>query len=139
MLYVINDVLFHATNTYSDTKAFVASASLPYLPALVTSLRSAPNARSETIDTLLKLWSEKKYFNNEDFAQIVGERAKETKEEFQKREDERTPLVKPSVLGTSGDPHWLLPVSCMLDVVVRLFLLDANRRIIPTTINPSHL
>jgi len=139
MLYVINDVLFHATNTYSDTKAFVASASLPYLPALVTSLRSAPNARSETIDTLLKLWSEKKYFNNEDFAQIVGERAKETKEEFQKREDERRPLVKPSVLGTSGDSHWLLPVSCMLDVVVRLFLLDANRRIIPTTINPSHL
>jgi hypothetical protein len=120
MLYIMNDVLYHATNTYSDTKSFVASASLPYLPALVKSVRAAANAQTEPIDTLLKLWSEKKYFNNEDFGQIVGERAKETKEEFQIRENERQPLVKPSILGTTGDPHWLLPVSCMLEVIVHL-------------------
>lgn len=139
MLYIMNDVLFHATNTYSDTKDFVASASLPYLPVLVTSLRSAPSARTETIDALLKLWSEKKYFSNKDFAQIVGERAKETKEEFQRREDERKPLVKPSMLGTSGDPHWLLPVSCMLEVIVRLIRFTTNGRIIQIIINPSLL
>jgi len=120
MLYIINDVLYHATNTYSEAKSFVASASLAYLPTLLKSTRAAPNAQTEPMETLLKLWSENKYFSNEDFAQIVGERAKETKEEFQKREDERKPLVKPSMLGTNGDPHWLLPTSCMLQVVVRL-------------------
>src|SRR5271154_4750772 len=123
MLYIMNDVLYHTTNTYSNTKSFVASASLPYLPALVKSVRAAANAQTEPTDILLKLWSEKKYFNNEDFGQIVGERAKETKAEFQKREDERKPLVKPSILGTSGDPHWLIPTSCMLEVIVRLILL----------------
>ena len=115
----MNDVLYHATNTYSDTKSFVVSASLPYLPTLVKSARAALNARTDPIETLLKLWSEKKYFGDDDFAQIVGERPKETKEEFKKREDDRKPLVKPSLLGTKGDPHWLLPVSCMLEVIVR--------------------
>jgi hypothetical protein len=71
------------------------------------------------METLLKLWSEKKYFSKEDLAQILGEPAKETQEEFQKREDERKPIFMPSMLGTSRDPHWLLPVSCMLEVIVR--------------------
>jgi CID domain len=117
-LYVINDVLYHATNTFRDSKSFVASAMVQYLPALVNSVRSAPSARTETLDKVLKLWSEKQYFSTDELARITGEPVKEITTEIEEKQPERKPLVKPKMLGVNGDPHWLLPVSCMLEVMV---------------------
>src|SRR5208282_2150069 len=103
LLYVLNDVLFHATNTFSDTRAFVPSATIQYLSALVKSAQSAPNARDKTIDKVLKLWADKHYFSDDEFAQINDKPVKESSR--MENESERTPLVKPSALGTNGDPH----------------------------------
>jgi hypothetical protein len=135
LLYVLNDVLYHATNTFSDTKAFVPSATIQYLSALVKSVHSAPNASNETLDKVLKLWSNKQYFSNDEFAQISDKPVKESSRI--ENEPERTPLVKPSMLGTNGDPHWLLPVSCMLEVMVHLSHCYSNSRNIQILINLS--
>src|SRR5947207_10146391 len=78
LLYVLNDVLFHATNTFRDTNAFVPSATIQYLSALVKSAQSAPNARSETLDTVLTLWSDKHYFSDDEFAHIGDKPVKES-------------------------------------------------------------
>src|SRR5437762_13744850 len=118
LLYVLNDVFFHATNTFRDTNAFVPSATIQYLSALVKSAQSAPNARSETLDKVLKLWSDKRYFSDDEFAQIGDKPVKGSTS--MGNEPERKPLVKPSILGMKDDPHWLLPVSCMLEVMVCL-------------------
>ena len=114
----MNDVLFHATNTFHATKAYVSSAALQYLPALVKTIRSAPEAQSEPLDKVIELWSEKKYFTPEEFGQITEEPLREEKSVEQEDKVARKPLVKPAMLGNMGDPHWLLPVSCMLEVVV---------------------
>ena len=71
----------------------------------------------ETLDKVLKLWSDKHYFSDDEFAQINDKPVKESSR--MENEPERKPLVKPSMLGTNGDPHWLLPVSCMLEVMVQ--------------------
>jgi len=114
----MNDVLFHATNTFRETKAYVSSAALQYLPALVKTIRSAPEAQSDPLDKVIALWSEKKYFTPEEFGQITEEPLREEKSVEQEDKVTRKPLVKPAMLGNMGDPHWLLPVSCMLEVVV---------------------
>jgi len=135
LLYVLNDVLHHSTNTFRDTKAFIASATVPYLPALVNSVKSAPNYRAEPIDKVLKLWFEKRYFSDEEFAQVTGEQVKRVVTEVQVKEPERKPLVKPARLGTTGDPHWLLPVSCMVEVMVVKLCLQIDYRNTLITIN----
>lgn len=121
LLYVINDVLFHATNAYGDTKTIVPSATIQYLPALLKSVQSAPNPRPETINKLFKLWSEKRYFSDEEFARILNKPQESVTVE---KEAERKPLVKPTTLGTNGDPHWLLPVSCVLEVMVQSTMIN---------------
>jgi hypothetical protein len=119
----MNDVLFHATNTFREQKGYVVSAALQYLPALVKSIRSAPEASAEPLDKVIKLWSEQKYFSTEEFVQITEVPLKEEKsvqQQEEKKVERKRLLVKPSMLGNMGDPHWLLPVSCMLEVMVPL-------------------
>lgn len=116
----MNDVLFHSTNTFSETKDYVPSAALQYLPALVKTIRSAQDAQNEPLRKVIKLWSEKNYFTPEEFKQITEEPFTEEISMAEENKLERTPLIKPSMLGNLGDPHWLLPVSCMLEVVVLL-------------------
>ena len=117
LLYVLNDVLFHSANTFRDTTTFLSSATMQYLPALLKSVQSAPNSRPETIEKVLKIWSEKNYFSDEEFSKIFDKPRESTT--ITENEAARKPLVKPTILGTNGDPHWLLPVSCMLEVMVR--------------------
>lgn len=117
---MINDVLFHSANTFRETKEYVASAALQYLPALVKTIRSAPDAQAGPLRKVIKLWSEKNYFSAEEFKQITEEPLTEDKPREEEDKVERKPLMKPSMLGNLGDPHWLLPVSCMLEVVVPL-------------------
>ena len=136
LVYVLNDVLYHATNTSRDTKAFVASAAVQHLPALVRSVKSAPNYRVGPLDRVLGLWSEKRYFSDEEFAQIAGEQIKQTIAQPEIKEPERIPLVKPEMLGSDGDPHWLLPVSCMVEVMVLRLSLRANNRNIHIITSP---
>lgn len=126
LLYVLNDVLFHSINTFKDAKAFVVSATMQYLPALVKSVQSAPNATAETTDKLLKLWSDRHFFTDDEFSQIRDNLVKRIAPT--ENEPERAPLVKPPTLGTNGDPYWLLPVSCMLQVMVRLRNPSSNIR-----------
>jgi CID domain len=116
----MNDVLFHSTNTFPETKDYVPSAALQYLPALVKTIRSAQDAQNEPLKKVIKLWSEKNYFTSEGFKQITEEPFTEEISIAEEDKLERTPLIKPSILGNLGDPHWLLPVSCMLEVVVPL-------------------
>jgi hypothetical protein len=118
VLYVLNDVLFHATNTFRDTKAFVASAAVQFIPALLKAIHSAPHPRMDLVEKVLKLWSEKHYFTDGEFTWIRGEKVKQTSTEEAETQPERNTLIKPSMLGTDGDPHWLLPVSCMLEAMV---------------------
>jgi uncharacterized protein YfkK (UPF0435 family) len=115
---VVNDVLFHSANTFRETKEYVASAALQYLPALVKTIRSARDAQVEPLRKVIQLWSEKNYFSVEEFKQIAEEPLTEDKPREEEDKMERKPLIKPSMLGNLGDPHWLLPVSCMLEVVV---------------------
>jgi CID domain len=110
----MNDVLHHATTTLSDTKAFVASAATQYLPNLLKSTQSANDARSDKVTKVLKLWTEKAYFNDDELSQIMEKPIATTTE----KPVESKPLVQPSMLGRAGDTHWLLPVSCMLEVMV---------------------
>jgi CID domain len=114
LVYVMNDVLHHATTTLSDTKAFVASAATQYLPNLLKSTQSADDARLDKVTKVLKLWTEKAYFNDDELSQIMEKPITTTAE----KPVESKPLVQPSMLGRAGDPHWLLPVSCMLEVMV---------------------
>jgi len=110
----MNDVLFHATRTLQDTKAFVPSATTQYLPGLIKSTQSADDARTDKLNKVFKLWMEKAYFSEEELSQITQNpitAAPETPAESK-------PLEKPALLGRTGDPHWLLPVSCMLEVMV---------------------
>lgn len=118
LLYVLNDIIFHAVNTYRDTKSFIPSATTQYLTPLLNSVKSAPNTRSEPIDKLLKLWSEKRYFTEEEYSKITGLPMKATTASISEDQPKRKPLVKPAMLGMSGDPYWLLPVSCMLEIIV---------------------
>ena len=127
LLYVLNDVLYHATNTFRQSKSFIPSATVQYLTPLLNSVKSASSARSEPIDKLLRLWSEEKYFTDEEYAQVTGLPPK-TGVSTGKVEVEQKQLVKPAMLGVPGDPHWLLPVSCMLDVVVLSIFKEANNR-----------
>lgn len=138
LVYVLNDVLYHATNTFHDMKAFVASATVQHLPALVRSVKSAPNYRVGPLDKVLGLWSEKRYFSDEEFVLIAGEQVKQTIVQPEMKEPERIPLVKPEMLGTDGDPHWLLPVSCMVEVMVSRPSLRANNRNIQIITSPFH-
>lgn len=110
----MNDVLYHATRTLQDTKAFVPSATTQYLPCLIKSTQSAQDARTDKVNKVLKLWTEKGYFNEEELSRIIEKPVTTASE----KPVESKPLVKPSMLGRSGDPHWLLPVSCMLEVMV---------------------
>ena len=110
--------MFHASNTFRETKGFVASATVPYLAALLKSVRSSPNAQMDLVDKVLKIWAEKQYFSDEDFAQFKGDHMKQSPMTSKMKETERKPLVKPGMLGVNGDPHWLLPVSCMLEAMV---------------------
>jgi hypothetical protein len=118
LLYVLNDVLFHATNTFRDTKAFVASATVQFIPPLLKAIYSAPHPRIDLMDKVMKLWSEKRYFTDDEFTRIRGDKVKPIPTEEAETQPERNALVKPTILGTDGDPHWLLPVSCMLEAIV---------------------
>lgn len=131
----MNDVLHHATTTLSNTTAFVPSAATQYLPSLLKSTRSAEDARSDRVTKVLKLWTEKAYFNDDELSQIMEKPITTTTE----KPVESKPLVQPSMLGRAGDPHWLLPVSCMLEVMVPPPPYDPpykRNSQIPT--NPSH-
>jgi CID domain len=110
----MNDVLHHATRTLHDTKAFVPSASTQYLSNLLKSTQSAEGARADKVTKVLKLWTDKAYFSDDELAQIAEKPLAATTE----KPVESKPLVKPSMLGRAGDPHWLLPVSCMLEAMV---------------------
>jgi hypothetical protein len=116
LLYVLNDVLFHAKNTFRGTKEFVAPATVQFIPTLLKRIHSATNAHLDAVEKVMRLWSDKGYFTAEEFAQIGGEEIQPPTEES--GTVERDVRIKPTMLGTSGDPHWLLPVSCMLEVVV---------------------
>jgi hypothetical protein len=118
LLYILNDILYHATNTFRDTKAFVASATVQFIPILLKTIYSAPQPRIDLVDKVLKLWSEKRYFTDDEFTRIRGEEGKPTSTEEVESQPKRNTLVKPTMLGTDGDPHWLLPVSCMLEAIV---------------------
>jgi hypothetical protein len=118
LLYILNDILYHATNTFRDTKAFVASATVQFIPALLKTIYSAPQPRIDLVDKILKLWSEKRYFTDDEYTRIRGEKVKQTSTEEAESQPKRNTLVKPTMLGTDGDPHWLLPVSCMLEAIV---------------------
>ena len=110
LLYVLNDVLFHATNTFRDTNAFVPSATIQYLSALVKSAQSAPNARSETLDTVLTLWSDKHYFSDDEFAQIGDKPVKESTINYQSVYDKKEQMER--LLMSHGlDPKYYLHVS----------------------------
>jgi CID domain len=122
----MNDVLYHAANTFRETKAFIASAAVQYLTVLVRSVKAAPNAYNEPLDKIIKLWSEHSYFSPEELATVAGEHLKSTSIDARQKETERPPLQKPRMLGTTGDPHWLLPVSCMLQVIVSQPPSDCN-------------
>jgi hypothetical protein len=65
---------------------------------------------------VLKLWREKAYFNDDELSQIMEKPVTTTTE----KPVESKPLVPPSMLGRAGDPHWILPVACMLEVMVTL-------------------
>jgi len=106
--------LFHATRTLQGTKAFVPSATTRYLPGLIKSTQSAEDARTDKLNKVFKLWMEKAYFSDEELSQIIQNPITEATE----RSAESKPLEKPVILGRTGDPHWLLPVSCMLEVMV---------------------
>lgn len=118
LLYVLNDVLFHAKTTFRGSKEFVGPATVQFIPVLLKWIHSAPNARIDVVEKVMKLWSDKNYFTDEEFAQIRGEEFIRASTEEVETVEERNVLVKPTMLGTSGDPHWLLPVSCMLEVMV---------------------
>jgi len=117
LIYVLNDVLYHATNTYKDTKSYFPSAILQYLPALIKSIQAAPNAHFESLDKVSRIWSDKNYFTEDEYSQIFGERPNQSKESTHAQK-ESEPLVLPNTLGNEGDPHYLLPVSCMVEVMV---------------------
>jgi CID domain len=134
LLYVLNDVLFHSVNTFQQTKSFVAPSIVAFLPAIIKSVQSAADARVDSLDKLFQLWAENKYFSEEEYIQVTGQPAKEIPVETTPKEPERKKLVKPTSLGTHGDPHWLLPVSCMLETMVR-YLNSPNFRTIQTTMN----
>jgi hypothetical protein len=106
---------------------------MQYLPTLIKSVESAPQARPEPIEKLLKLWSDKHYFSDEEFSRI-SDRPKEITTSTI-TEEVRAPIVKPTMLGATGDPHWLLPVSCMLEVMVRSSIVKLMYRIIPMHTN----
>jgi hypothetical protein len=119
LLYVVNDVLFHAANTFREEGAYVAPATLQYLHVMIKVARSAPDARVDPLHKVLKLWKDKSYFSDDEIAQIMGEEVREERTESRENDRiERKPIVKPATLGVNGDPHWLLPVSCMLEVMV---------------------
>jgi CID domain len=111
LLYVLNDVFFHASSTYDDTKRFMIPATTKYLGPLLASVKSVPAADTKQLDTLLRLWQEKKYFPPDVFTTITGGNlfsspAKPTR------------LQRPGTLGNINDPYYLLPVSCMLEAIV---------------------
>ena len=114
LVYVMNDVLHHATRTLHGTKAFVPSATTQYLPNLLKSTQAAEDARADKVMKVLKLWTEKAYFNDDELSQVMEKPITTTTGKSAKSK----PLVKPSMLGRPGDPPWLLPVSCMLEVMV---------------------
>jgi hypothetical protein len=113
LLYVLNDVFFHATTTYGDSKCFMMPATTQYLPSLVLSVKSAPEADPKQVDKLLRLWDEKHYFPSDVFITITGGTSSSSNIPAQ-----RTPIQKPKSIGHIADPYYLLPVSCMLKVVV---------------------
>jgi hypothetical protein len=113
LLYVLNDVYFHASNTYGETKRFIPSASSQFLTSLFSSVKSAPNAQPKQMDRLLRLWAEKQYFSSEVFATIAG-----VNMPVASVPEERPQIHKPAILGCVGDPYYLLPVSCMIEVIV---------------------
>jgi hypothetical protein len=117
LLYVLNDVFLHATTT--ETTLNIAPSTVSFLPAMVRSVQSAPDAQVEPVNALFKIWAEKSYFSDEEYTQITGQPPKKMKEDVSPTELERKTLVKPASLGTKGDPHWLLPVSCMLETMVQ--------------------
>jgi hypothetical protein len=118
LLYVLNDVLFHSTNTMRETKSFMPSSMVQFLPAIVLSVQTAPDAAGDPLDKLFKLWAEKRYFSHDEYLQVTGRSAKEMTAPSGQVELIQKDLVKPASLGTKGDSHWLLPVSCMLEAVV---------------------
>jgi hypothetical protein len=122
LLYVLNDVLFHSVNTFQETRSFVASSTIAFLPAIVKSAQSATDARVDSVDKLFQLWAANKYFSEEEYIKVTGQHVKDTPTEAtpKEQEPERRELVKPKSLGKRGDPHWLLPVSCMLETMVSL-------------------
>jgi len=88
-----------------------------YLPALVKSIQAAPNARFESLDRVSNIWYDKNYFTEDEYSQIFGERPKQSTQAA-KTQSESKPLGLPSTLGNEGVPHYLLPVSCMVEVMV---------------------
>lgn len=119
LLYVVNDVLFHVTNTFREEKSYVAPATLQYLPVMVKAVRSAPDAHVDPLNKVLRLWKDNRYFSDDEIARMMYGEAKEQRVETRENDQAgRKPIVKPETLGTNGDAHWLLPVSCMLEVMV---------------------